>query len=114
MRKFLRLGKVLLINLVILFLLFEVGAVAVYFVKTHEFFYTRNRNRVRTTRSAFDNDVVNSSAEWLTKFQLHPYFGYTSRVNGGTGMGPVNKLGFESSYDLPFRRTNPNQFIVGV
>lgn len=114
MRKFLRLGKVLLINLVILFLLFEVGAVAVYFVKTHEFFYTRNRNRVRTTRSAFDNDVVNNSAEWLTKFQLHPYFGYTSRVNGPAGIDTVNNLGFDTPYDLPFRKTNPNQFIVGV
>ena len=114
MRKFLRLGKVLLINLVILFLLLEVGAVATYFVKTHEFFYTRNRNRVRTTRSAFDNDVVNNSAEWLTKFQLHPYFGYTSRVNGPAGIDTVNNLGFDTPYDLPLRKTNPNQFIVGV
>src|SRR2546425_3188893 len=114
MRKSLRLGKVLLINLVILFLLLEVGAVAAYFVKTHEFFYTRNRNRVRTTRSAFDNDVVNNSAEWLTKFQLHPYFGYTSRVNGPAGIDTVNNLGFDTPYDLPFRKTSPNQFIVGV
>jgi hypothetical protein len=114
MRKLLRLAKVLLINFVILFLLFEVGAVAAYFVKTHEFFYLRNRNRVKTTRSAFDSDVVNSSREWLTKFQLHPYFGYTSRVNGPVGMGTVNSLGFDTSYELPFRKTNPNQFIVAI
>jgi hypothetical protein len=114
MRKFLRLAKVLLINFVILFLLLEVGAVAAYFVKTREFFYTRNRNRVRTTRRAFDNDVVNNSREWLTKFQLHPYFGYTSRVNGPAGMDTVNNLGFDTAYDLPFRKTNPNQFIVAV
>src|SRR5260370_1224839 len=108
-RRVLRIVKVVAVTLLILLLLLEAGSVAAYFLKTGDFFYIRNRNRVSTTRDQFQ-DGVGTASDGLTDFQLHPYFGFVQRAR--PEFVHLNNLGFQSPYDVPFRKTDPNQFIV--
>jgi hypothetical protein len=113
-RRLLRLIKVLAVNFLVLLVLLEAGSVVAYFLKTGEFFYTRDRNRIRATRTDFQVDFDKASNETLIGFQLHPYFGYVGRPGINYGNFRLNNFGFQSPYDLPFQKTDRRQFIIGV
>jgi hypothetical protein len=49
------------------------------------------------------------SAELITDFRLHPYFGYIGTPNRGR-----NGQGFRFPHDYPFPKTNERQYFIGV
>jgi hypothetical protein len=113
--------KVLLINVLLLFILLELGSVTFYYWKTREFFYTRNRSQDRYASSLVPVNVVNVLDEsWV--YRLHPYLGYTYKpgfcpskpgFRPSPSAIPANNVGFISNYDYPFQRKSDKQFIVG-
>src|SRR5262245_4757069 len=119
MSRLLKTIKILVINLVVLVVLCEIASLVIYFVWTHEFFYTRSSNRVDPMLTV--PDATNrAGAQQETVQQLHPYFGFIDKA-GLNHRFPysqtnhfTNNLGFASIYQYPFSRQNPNQFIVGI
>jgi hypothetical protein len=72
--------------------------VAFYFLQTRHFFYPRNREQIKATAAQFE--ISQSAREgWTLDYQLHPYFGFRT----------------PPTYDgLPQKKTNNNQFIIGI
>jgi hypothetical protein len=98
-KKILRAIKVIIVNLVILFVLLEVASAAIYFFKTREFFYTRSGERIAATKNQFEPVSQASGEGSAPNYQIHPYFGFINRKGGYV--------------DLPYKRVN-NQYIIGV
>lgn len=86
------------INLLMLFVFLEIVSVAFYFLQTRHFFYPRNRQQIKATAAQFE--ISQSAREgWTLDYQLHPYFGFRT----------------PPTYDgLPQKKTNNNQFIIGI
>lgn len=104
--------KIGLINLVVLFVLLEIGSLIFYYSKHQQFYYTRERTE------DLQNLGVNLEGVRVGESiveRLHPYFGYIQKPGPDFRPGfKYNNYGFISPYDYPYTKTNKNQVIVGV
>lgn len=96
-RRFLKLLRLVAINLLLLFTLLELVSLGFYFSQTGTFFYPRNKDRIKVATTQF---AISEPARepWMSHYQLHPYFGF---------MNPPNYSG------LPLKKTSKDQFIIG-
>lgn len=97
-RSLLRLIKVGAINLLVLFVLLEIGSIGFYFSQTQHFFYPRNKDRIKDTTTQFEVSQP-SREDWTLLIQLHPYLGF------------ITTPGYPG---LPFKKTSKDQFIIGI
>jgi len=98
-RSALKLFKLVAINLLVLFVLLESASLAFYFVKAKAFFYPRNQERIKAAASEFELAPNPGREGEAVGYQLHPYFGFIS----------------PPAYDdLPFKKTNKDQFVIGI
>ncbi|MFM6193075.1 MAG: hypothetical protein ACKPEN_00285 [Planktothrix sp.] len=104
--------KIGLINLVVLFVFLEIGSLIFYYFKHQQFYYTRERSEnVQDLGINLEGVRVGESIVE----RLHPYFGYIQKPGPDFRPGfKYNNYGFISPYDYPYKKTNPNQVIVGV
>ncbi|MBD2484630.1 hypothetical protein [Planktothrix sp. FACHB-1365] len=104
--------KIALINLVVLFVFLEMGSLIFYYFKHQKLYYTRDRSEdVQNLGINLEGVRVNESVVE----RLHPYFGYVQKPGPDFRPGfKYNNYGFISPYDYPYKKTNPNQVIVGV
>ena len=109
--KILKVVRLFAINLLILFVLFEITSVVVYLVRTGEFFYTRSKADVSAARAQFEPDQSAPATDSLL-FQLHPSFGFVKKQDPHSNT--VNSSGFTSQYQYPFKKTSKDQFVIGV
>jgi hypothetical protein len=93
-----KLLKLVGINLLLLFVLLELVSLGFYFAQTGKFFYSTSKDRIKANALQFEV-AEPFRAEWMSHYQLHPYFGF---------MNPPNYAG------LPFKKTSKDQFIVGI
>ncbi|CBN55858.1 MULTISPECIES: hypothetical protein [Kamptonema] len=104
--------KLALINLVLLFTFLEAGSLGLYFVKNHQFFYTREKPK-DTPDLGIDLEGVRLGESIVER--IHPFFGFVQKPGGDFRPGfKINNYGFISPYDYPFKKKNKNQFIVGI
>ncbi|MEG4008855.1 hypothetical protein QUA41_24260 [Microcoleus sp. Pol11C1] len=114
--KFLKKGqeflKITLINLGLLLVFLELGSLGWYFVKNKQFFYTREKTQ---DKSALGINLEGVRLNESIVERFHPFFGFIQKP--GLDFRPGfknNNYGFISPYDYPFKKTKPNQFIIGV
>ncbi|CAD5948671.1 hypothetical protein NO108_02778 [Planktothrix rubescens] len=104
--------KIGLINLVVLFVLLEIGSLSFYYSKHKQFYYTREHSE------DLQNLGVNLEGVRVGESvieRLHPYFGYIQKPSPDFRPGfKYNNYGFISPYDYPYTKTNNNQVIIGV
>ncbi|HBB95704.1 MAG TPA: hypothetical protein DC054_09970 [Blastocatellia bacterium] len=118
MRKLKTALKIVFINLAILVLLIEGVSVATYFKTTGKFFYAQSGSRPIIGFSTLPTEQRREKE--ITQQQLHPYFGFADRVGLSHRLSDSqtdhvsNNFGFASVHPYPFKRQNPNQFIVGI
>ncbi|NJR21061.1 MAG: hypothetical protein HC786_02200 [Richelia sp. CSU_2_1] len=104
--------KIAAINLVLLLVFIELGSLGWYYVKHKQIFYTRQKPQ--------DNSALGINLEGVRLNQsiverFHPYFGFIQKPSSDFRPGfKVNNYGFISPHDYPFKKTKPNQFIIGV
>lgn len=98
-RRSFRIGKLVAVNLLILFVLLEGASLVFYFLKTKAFFYPRNQERIKAAASQFEIASPPGREGDLVYYQLHPYFGFICPP---------------AYADLPFKRTSKDQFIIGI
>lgn len=118
MKRVLRISRVIGINLIMLALLLEATSLAVYYVQTKEFFYTRDVKPAKADNESGTLNQDGNGSNDRVKQQLHPYFGFVDREGynvqlSGTNY-PSNNFGFPSAYNFPFKRENKDQFIIGI
>lgn len=112
--------RVVAINLALLAVLVEATSIVTYFIQTGDFFYSHSSSRKLVGLTAPTDAINKERAQSATTQQLHPYFGFVDRVGMGHSFSYSkvnhisNNYGFASTYPYPFKRQNPNQFIVGV
>jgi len=112
--------RVIAINLALLAVLVEATSVATYFIQTGDFFYRHSNSRKLVGLTSLPGAPNRGSEQPATMQQLHPYFGFIDRVGTGHRFSYSkvnhisNNFGFASDYSYPFKRQNPDQFIVGV
>ncbi len=112
-RKLLHLLKVVAINCLVLFVLLELFSVGAFLFERRELFYTRSRVKEQTIKAQVETELSLNSNNPSPVFQLHPYFGFVYRRSHVAEGLPTNDFGFQT-YDLPFRKSSNNQFIIGV
>jgi len=112
-RKVGRFLRIVLINLLITFILLELGSAAFYYWKTREFFYTRPRSQDRYASSFAP---VATTLNESIFYRLHPYFGYTYKPGFHPALTVLgaNSDGFVSIHNYPFKRETPNQYIIAI
>jgi len=104
--------KIALINLVLLLVFLELGSLGWYFVKHKQFFYTRAK---QLDKSALGINLEGVRLNESIVERFHPFFGFIQKPSADFRPGfKVNNYGFISPYDYPFKKTKPNQFIIGV
>jgi len=104
--------KIALINLVLLLVFLELGSLGWYFVKHKQFFYTRAK---QLDKSALGINLEGVRLNESIVERFHPFFGFIQKPGPDFRPGfKVNNYGFFSPYDYPFKKTKPNQFIIGV
>ena len=104
--------KIALINLAFLLIFLELGSLGWYFVKHKQFFYTRSKAQ---DKSALGINLEGVRLNQSIVNRLHPFFGFIEKPGPDFRPGfKINNYGFMSPYDYPFKKTKPNQFIVGV
>ena len=104
--------KIALINLVLLLVFLELGSLGWYFVKHKQFFYTREKP---LDKSALGINLEGVRLNESIVERFHPFFGFIQKPSPDFRPGfKVNNYGFFSPYDYPFKKTKPNQFIIGV
>ncbi|WP_293128411.1 hypothetical protein [Microcoleus sp. bin38.metabat.b11b12b14.051] len=104
--------KIALINLAFLLIFLELGSLGWYFVKHKQFFYTRSKAQ---DKSALGINLEGVRLNQSIVNRLHPFFGFIEKPGPDFRPGfKVNNYGFMSPYDYPFKKTKPNQFIIGV
>lgn len=99
-----------------LLVLVELTSVSVYFFKTGELFYFRNKGRVKETKAQIGTSLQPVSDNPIPILQLHPYFGYVHNEGYPSQQyGEVtNNYGFPGRYNLPFKKTHKDQFVIGI
>ncbi len=112
--------KVIVINLVILAVLVEVVSIAAYYFQNKAFFYGRSTRGIGPELTIPEATANQGGGQAANVQQLHPYFGFIDKAGIEhrlpylqTGH-PANNFGFASIYNYPFKRQEPNQFIVGI
>lgn len=107
-------AKIALINVLLLFVFLEVGSLGWYFVKNHQFFYTRDKaTDTNTKKLGIDLDKVRVKETIIER--LHPFFGFVQKPGSDFRPGfNVNNYGFISPYNYPFKKKNKNQYIIGI
>lgn len=117
----LKIFRIVILNLIILFVLLELVCVGFFFIKTKQFFYLREKTPV--SGLAYWLGISNLDEARLGEGideKLHPFFGYTMkpgipyRLEFSQTLHKANNYGFISDYDYPFKKETGNQFIVGV
>jgi hypothetical protein len=104
--------KIALVNLVLLLVFVELGSLGWYFVKHKQFFYTREKPK---DKSALGINLEGVRLNESIVERFHPFFGFIQKPGSDFRPGfKVNNYGFISPYDYPFKKTKPNQFIIGV
>jgi hypothetical protein len=106
--------KVVAINLLVLLVLLEVASVGFYFFRTGDFFYARKKGQKIATKTEFETRSQQPANDMTIIYQLHPYFGFVYRQGYFEGAYPANNCGFLSHDDFPFKKTNKDQFIIGI
>ena len=97
-RRLFKLLRLVAINLLLLLILLELSALVFYFSQTRSFFYPVNKDRIKAGATQFEVSGSNREA-WTFDYQIHPYFGFITQ---------------RSYADLPLKRTNKDQFIIGI
>lgn len=113
MKKLGKTFKIIGINLIVLIILLEFIAVAIYFFKNKAFFYSdkQGRKTQETTRSDVDVDIYKGrQPTQLTNKRFHPFFGYTYKNN----LKNTNNYGFNCPYDYPLVKENKDWYIIGI
>jgi hypothetical protein len=104
--------KIALVNLVLLLVFVELGSLGWYFVKHKQFFYTREKPK---DKSALGINLEGVRLNESIVERFHPFLGFIQKPGPDFRPGfKVNNYGFISPYDYPFKKTKPNQFIIGV
>ena len=104
--------KIGLINLVVLFVLLEIGSLSFYYSKHKQFYYTREHSE-DLQNLGINLEGVRVGESVIER--LHPYFGYIQKPSPDFRPGfKYNNYGFISPYDYPYTKTNNNQVIIGV
>ncbi|MEG4585057.1 hypothetical protein QUA54_07375 [Microcoleus sp. MOSTC5] len=104
--------KIALINLALLLFFVELGSLGWYFVKHKQFFYTRQKTQ---DKSALGINLEGVRLNESIVERFHPFFGFIQKPSADFRPGfKVNNYGFISPYDYPLKKTNKNQFIIGV
>jgi uncharacterized ubiquitin-like protein YukD len=104
--------KIALINLLFLLVFLELGSLGWYFVKHKQFFYTRQKP---LDKSALGINLEGVRLNESIVERFHPFFGFVQKPSADFRPGfKVNNYGFISPYDYPFKKTNKNQFVIGV
>lgn len=110
--------KIVVVNIAILAVLIELASVATYFFQTGKFFYRDSGNRKLVGLEIPPADQRTQKEATLQ--QLQPYFGFVDKVGlrhrfpGSQVDHVANNFGFASAQPYPYKRQNPNQFVVGV
>jgi hypothetical protein len=93
-----KLLKLVAINLLLLFALLEIVSLGFYFLQTRNFFYSVNKDLIKANAAQFE--VSEPGREpWTFDYQIHPYFGFITSL---------------SYAGLPLKRTNKDQFFIGI
>lgn len=104
--------KITLINLAFLLAFLELGSLGWYFVKHKQLFYTREKPQ---DKSALGINLEGVRLNESIVERFHPFFGFVQKPGPDFRPGfKMNNYGFISPYDYPFKKTNKNQFIIGV
>lgn len=91
------------VDVVVVLVLAELAAVAVYFFEYGAFFYTAER--------AVPAQLPETARGELSADVLHPYFGPIHRP----GVRPeTNNIGFGSKQAFPYARKNAREYLVGI
>lgn len=98
MRRFFILLRLVAINLLQLFVLLELVSLGFYFSQTRNFFYPRNKDRIKASATQFAVSSPDRES-WTFDYQIHPYFGFITPT---------------SYAELPLKRTSKDQFIIGI
>jgi hypothetical protein len=110
-----RVLKLIGVNLLVTVVLLEVASAGVFFLKTGEVVYVRNRDRIASALAQLDARPLQAATNNLALiFRLHPYFGFVYRQGYVQDGVTTNNFGFLTSHDFPFRKTRSDQFVVGV
>jgi len=104
--------KIALINLALLLVFLELGSLGWYFVKHKQFFYTREK---RQDKLALGINLEGVRLNQSIVERFHPFLGFIQQPGPDFRPGfKNNNYGFISPYNYPFKKTKPNQFIIGV
>lgn len=114
-KRLIKVIRIVLVNFLVLVVLLEFTSVAAYFIKTREFFYTRDKGRIAASSSDLQQPAA---TDWSLVFQLHPYFGYVTQEsyvqNFARQYGyATHDHVFLTPYNLPFKKTR-DQFVIGL
>jgi hypothetical protein len=96
---------VVLGNLILTALLVEGLALAAYFVRTGELYYTSTVRR---------EPLAPELEKAVEGYRIHPYFGYVRLPGAPTEPLPLNNYGFESVHAYPYQRRSPEEVVVGL
>lgn len=104
--------KVILINLIVLSILFELGSLGLYWLKHKKFFYTRPMAK-SYQELGINMEGVRLGDSVVERF--HPFFGFVKKPSPDFRPGfKTNNYGFTSPYDYPIIKTDKKQFIIGI
>ncbi|MEG4407779.1 hypothetical protein [Microcoleus sp. MON2_D5] len=104
--------KIALINLALLLVFLELGSLGWYFVKHKQFFYNREKPQDKWALG-INLEGVRLNESIVERF--HPFFGFIQKPGPDFRPGfKTNNYGFISPYNYPFKKTKPNQFVIGV
>lgn len=97
------------VNIVVFFILAELGSLAFYYWRDGRLFYT-NQNKTRHELAQNDEDHI------LTDLRFHPFFGFINQpgaVRFSEGR-PItyNNYGFLSDYNYPVVKTDEDMYII--
>lgn len=102
MKKYLKVLKIVLVNLLVFVILLELVSLLVFFTRHKGFFYT--------SQPAINETIEQTTDKQLTAKRFHPFFGYTHTVNSGS----TNNYGFNCPIDFPFKKDRENLFVIGI
>lgn len=120
MNKLGKAAKVIAINLAILAVLIEVVSITAYYFQNKAFFYAHSTRSIDPDLAIPEATQNQGNGQATIVQQLHPYFGFIDKVGIEHPLPylqsghAANNYGFSSIYRYPFKKQNPNQFIVGI
>ncbi len=133
LKKTSELWKIVLMNIIFLFVFLELGSLGWYFFKYKQFFYTREKvtennqgeeqenqeenenGNINTNKNPMGINLAGIRLENSVIERIHPYFGYVQKPGPDFREGfKYNAAGFISPYDYPYHKKNDNQYIIGV